>query len=482
MFKEHGRTVLPGNEGLRPMARTVPAILVVLLAGAIFFYKERMLFIDAPHILFRIINDGRLHIEEFRIGSFITQMFPLFCSKLHLPFKLLVVLYSASFYLFYLSAAALLVYKFRNYALAILYGLYLTLLVSDTFYWPNNEVHQGVAWLMLAFAGSIYFAQRNKLVLILFFAVLFGLAIWTHPLVMFVAIYLWFFMLLSMSLCPFPKWQTIILTIILLTLSFFKFYQGSRHGYDNSKIEVVTHFDLQNIKDVLTSPMLRSFLKSCITDYWIFTLLFISGICTLAWSRKYLLLAFTMLYAAGYLLLVCIVFRDVSPNRFYIESEYMPLTFICCAPFVYFLLPRLNTRIGLSIILLIFAVRIGYIYAASGTFTSRVTAIAAVNEKMKAKGLSKVIVPEPVPEISSTLITNWGAPVESIIFSKLRGEVPQRTFIFIDPGQLPAVSNMGKDTLLGCWQKWPTSDINTFYFQPDTGAAYVVMNYADLMK
>jgi hypothetical protein len=41
---------------------------------------------------------------------------------------------------------------------------------------------------------------------------------------------------------------------------------------------------------------------------------------------------------------------------------------------------------------------------------------------------------------------------------------------------------MGKDTLLGCWQKWPTSQINTYYFQPDTNAAYVVMNYADLMK
>jgi hypothetical protein len=417
MFKEHGQTVFPGGEGLRPVARTVPAIVAVLLAGAIFFYKERMLFIDAPHILFRIINDGRLHIEEYRIGSFITQMFPLFCSKLHLPFKSLVVLYSASFYLFYLSAAALLVYKLRNYELAILYSLYLTLLVSDTYYWPNNEVHQGVTWLMLAFAGSIYLSQRNKLVVIVSFTVLFALAIWTHPLVMFVAIYLWFFMLLSKSFCPFPKWQTILLTAILLTLSFLKFYQGSRHGYDNSKIEVVTNFDLQNIKDVLISPMLRSFLKSCITDYWIFTILFVAGLAALAWSRKYLLLAFTVVYAVGYLLLVCIVFRDVSPNRFYIESEYMPLTFICCAAFVYYLLPRLNARMGPAIVILIFAVRIGYIYAASGTFTNRVAIIGGMHEKMKEKGLSKVLIPEPVPEISNGLITNWGAPVESIIFS-----------------------------------------------------------------
>ncbi len=481
MLNEHHRSHL--SEGkLRTIALFIPALIAILLAGAVLFYKERMLFIDAPHILFRIINDGRLHIEEFRIGSFITQMFPLFCSKLHLPFKLLVVLYSASFYLFYLSAAALLVYKFRNYALAILYGLYLTLLVSDTYYWPNNEVHQGVAWLMLAFASSFYFSPRNKLVVILSFTVLFGLAIWTHPLVMFVAIYLWFFMLLSMSFYPFSKWQAFILTIILLTLSFLKFYQGSRHGYDNSKIEVVTHFDLQNIKDVLTSPMLRSFLKSCITDYWIFTLLFVAGLAALVRSRKYLLLAFTVGYAAGYLLLVCIVFRDVAPNLFYIESEYMPLTFICCAPFVYFLLPTLKTRLGLTIILLIFAVRIGYIYAASGTFTSRVEMVAAVNEKMKEKGLSKVIIPEPVPEINNALLTNWGAPVESIIFSKLKEEEPQRTFIFLDPGLLPGVRNMGRDTLLGCWQKWPTSQVNTYYFQPDTGAAYVVMNYADLMK
>ncbi|MCD6012550.1 MAG: hypothetical protein K0Q79_2412 [Flavipsychrobacter sp.] len=469
------------NMRLRSVARLIPWAIVLLLAGAVIFYKERMLFIDAPHILFRIVNDGRLHIEEYRVGSFITQLFPLLASKLHLPFKLLVVLYSASFYLFYLGVTLLVVYKFRNYALGILFGLYLTLLVSDTYYWPNNEVHQGIGWLMLAFAICLNAGYNNRAVFLLSIG-LFAMAIWTHPLVMFVAIFLWLFVVLSGYLCPFSWTQTIVLTVALLVLSVLKYYQSSHHGYDNTKIETVHGFELQNLKNVLTSPMLHSFLKNCLSNYWLFTLLFAAGLSALVWSKRYILFLFTLLYAIGYLLLVCIVFGDATPNRFHIESEYMPLTFICCAPFVYFLLPRLNTKAAFVLFALIFGVQAGYIYGASKPFTARVAILDAANNKMKEKSLTKVIIPEPVAGIDSALITNWGAPVESIILSKLKGETPQRTFIFGDAAFIASMADVGRDTLIGCWQLWRAKEINSFYFQPDMNAKYVVMSYSDLMK
>ncbi len=470
-----------GNVRLRSIARLVPWTVVLLLVGAVVFYKERMLFIDAPHIFFRIVNDGRLHIEESRIGSFITQIFPFFGAKIHLPFKLLVVLYSASFYLFYLLVTLLIVYKFRNHALAILFGLYLTLLVSDTYYWPNNEVHQGIGWLMLAFALCISGGYNNRAIFSLSI-VLFALAIWTHPLVMFVAIYLWFFILLSRSLCPFSKMQTMVLTTALLVFSLLKYYQSSLHGYDNTKIEIVSTFNLQDLKNVFASPMLVSFLKNCLADYWLFTLLFVAGLGALAWSKKYLLLIFTLLYAAGYLVLVCIVFRDVTPNRFHIESEYMPLTFICCAPFVYYLLPRLSTKMAMSLLAFVFIMRMVYIYRASEPFTKRIEILDAVVNKMRDKNLTKVIIPEPVSGVDSALVTNWGSPVESIILSKLKGETPQRTFVFADGAYIAAVKELDKGTFLGCWQRWSVHDINGRYFQPDTSTCYVVISYDELMK
>src|SRR4051812_35045042 len=112
------------NSGaLRSAGAVVPVLLAMLLAGSIVFYKERMLFIDAPHVLWRIINDGKLMLSDFRYGSFISQVFPLFGSKMHLPLRWLTLLYSCGFYVFYLAVGLLLVYKFRNYALAVLFGL-----------------------------------------------------------------------------------------------------------------------------------------------------------------------------------------------------------------------------------------------------------------------------------------------------------------------------------------------------------------------
>ncbi len=61
------------------------AAIGALLLLSLVFYRERMLFIDAPHILFRISNNGALQITEHRYGSFITQLFPLAGSWLHLP-------------------------------------------------------------------------------------------------------------------------------------------------------------------------------------------------------------------------------------------------------------------------------------------------------------------------------------------------------------------------------------------------------------
>ena len=477
-------TISPGNSLIKRAAQTVPLMILALLAAAIIYYKERMLFIDAPHVFFRVINDGQLHLEEHRFGSFITQIVPLLGAKLHLPFKFLIVLYSASFYLFYLSAALLLVYAFRNYRLAILFGLYLTLLVSDTYYWPNNEVHQGIAWLMIAFAGSFCLAEKKKPVIftIIVFAASFYLAIWTHPLVMLVAVYLWFFMWLSGCSWPFTRWQSALFTIILLALSYLKFHQGNLHGYDATKIEVMTNFKLQNIKMVFGSPMLQYFLKTCISNYWLFTLLFMAGLIALLKEKKYLLFVFTAITATGYLLLICIEFRDVSSNRFYIESEYMPIAIIACAPFVYFLLPKINPKAAVGVLVAVFVVRLCYICSAAAPFSDRVAILNSINAKMKEKNLTKVIIPEPVRGVDSALILNWGAPVESIILSKLKGENPQRTFIFLEPNLFFLAKNMGTDTMLGCWEKRPKGKINGYYFQPDTTVPYSIVSYEELMK
>ncbi len=467
----------------RPVALVGPVLICILMIGAVIFYKERMLFIDAPHIFFRVVNDGVFRIEENRYGSFITQLFPLIGSKLHIPFKLLLVLYSMSFYLFYLTVALLLVFKYRNYGLAIVFGLYLTLFVSDTFYWPNNEVHQGMGWLLLAFALNFYIATKNRplYIAIPIFALSFSLAIWTHPLIMILVVFLWSFFWIGNISWPYDRKMSIIYFALILLACGYKYYQGMHRGYDGTKIGLVSNFDFKQLSSLLSSKQLKFFLTNIVTHYWLFTALFAAGLIGLLSAKRFLLFALTLVFAFGYVMLVCIAFTDLSGNRFYIESEYMPLSVICCIPFVYFVLPKQQMRPAVVLMVIAFSVRLVYIFTAATPFTNRVAMLDSMINKMRDKNISKAIIPWPVAGLDSALIMNWGAPVESIMLSKLKGEVPQRTFIFLTPDLMFITRNMGNDTLLGCWEKRPPSRINSYYFQPDRSGPYKEVTYSALM-
>lgn len=135
-------------------------VLIILGLLAIYSYQERMLFLDPCWIVFNIINTKTYCIAEHRYGAFITQSFPLIGMYLRLSLKAILILYSASFYIFYLGAAIVMGQVWKQKWAAVLLAIYLVLFVSDGYYWPNNEVHQGIAWMLLFFA--LYVHKSNK--------------------------------------------------------------------------------------------------------------------------------------------------------------------------------------------------------------------------------------------------------------------------------------------------------------------------------
>lgn len=458
---------------MRRFAQAALGVQLVLLVLAVVYYKERMLFLDAPHVLFRIVNQQHLQIAEHRYGSFITQIVPLAGTWLHLPLQWLMILYSASFNLFFLAAGALCYRKFKRYDLTILLALYNTLFVTDTFYWTNNEVHQGIAWLMIAYATSDILAQgKVQWVRLLISAVLFALAIWTHPLVMLPALFLWFFHILA-GRTPVNK-LTVGASIVLLALAYAKFYQGQHHGYDSGKIELVTELKGDKVKHLFSSPQLKMFVKGCITRYWLFVGLAVAGIISLVKRRAYVLTGYTLICLGGYLLLLIITYWEVDNLRFYMESEYMPLTLIACAPFVYYTLPALKKQQGVALLTLVFAIKLGYIIYAAAPFKERLALLQGFNTEMKNKGITKMIGAHIDGNTNQKLLMNWGMPVESMMLSQLKGERPQRTIIIEDSQQLKTFYTNSRDTMLGCFEKIATSSMNARYFLLDTTSVYTI--------
>jgi hypothetical protein len=84
-------------------------------------------------------------IMEHRYGSIITQIWP-WLAEMGLPLDVLLSIYNLSFNIFYLLVALLMVFKWKEYGIAVLIAL-ITPLWLDRLFWTNNEIHQAMGWL-----------------------------------------------------------------------------------------------------------------------------------------------------------------------------------------------------------------------------------------------------------------------------------------------------------------------------------------------
>ncbi|HTN45354.1 MAG TPA: hypothetical protein VL098_03340 [Flavipsychrobacter sp.] len=466
-------------DNLKTGAQVAIGLLVILLIGSIYFYKERMLFSDASFIAFKIINSGSLQTQVERHGAFVTQLFPLVASKLHLPIKVVLLLYSLSFNLFFLFVGWIL-YRLKQYPLTILLALYLTLYVSDTYFWTNNEVHQGVAWMFLDF-GVLFFLyreykdERRKFLWISLpvFIVLSFIAIYTHPLVMISFGFLWVFFVLAKQ-DFFSDRISIIYAFWVVLICVFKFLESQSNWYDGGLLHNITHTTLPAVLGTFKSSLGKDFWHAGFTNYWLLWLVFLAGAVQFFRRKKYVLLIYTSISCLFYFILICLTFYPSKP--FYIESEWMSIAILGSVGFVYFVLPVLKRPYVLALLFVLFAVRIGYIGFSSRIFTQRVSFLESVVDKMNNWNTYKLVVINENDQWEDKLLLSWGLAYETALLSALKGQQPLKTMSYLKQEQIDQygvpnttrcmVSNFG----LFCDNEW-----NRYYFNFDTAAAYKVI-------
>jgi hypothetical protein len=454
------------------MNRLITSLFTLLLIGAFVFSLERILFCDAPFILFRIINFDSLQIQEYRYGSFITQSFPLIAARLHLPLAVIVVLYSISFNLLYLAVALLMLYRFREQTLALLMGFYYILFVSETYFWTNNEVHQGIAWMFLLFAATLYMGKNKTTIWIAapVFTLLAFLSIYTHPLVMFPTVFLWVFFILKKD-WSFNKIWTAIFSLVLVALCVTKIMisRSDLSFYDVGKLQEVTHLSFKKIFSAFTSQQAKEMAKRTLWNYWITAILFVVGLYSAYREKKWAHLLVTLAFAGAYFVAICITFPTFIP--FYSEAEWMPLTIIITALFAYYTLPKLKPRTAVTLVGLIFLVRLGYIGYASQKFTARKDWLMAKLQTMREENITKGVIYEN-EQINNLLLMNWGVPVESMVASALAKDKPQLTFIVGSPETITARMVHHPRQMISCFDTLTSKMLDPRYFQFDTTTLY----------
>ncbi len=470
---------------LKKLSKIGLAALFVLFIGAIVFYKERVFFGDASFIIFKIINRKTFEIQEHRYGSFVTQMIPYFGQIWHLPLKVLVVGYSISFNLFYLSVAAIL-HRCRQYAFTVLMALYYFLFASASYFWTNNEIHQAVAWMFLMFGLTAYLGTKkvNIFVTATVFSLLAFLTIFTHYVVIIPTFFLWVYLMIEKDRWPFSTAANILFSVLLAVIITAKFLVTADHSYDGNCLRSVTHVSFKDIYDAFTTPVIEMFVRRCVTNYWVGVVCLMLGIVGLVKTHRFRLLAWTLVSLVGYFIIMGLTYgvydRDFS--FFHIESEWASIGIIVGTPFVFTYLPKLRIQLAAGLLVVVFLVRLFYLGAAVPPFTWRTQFKEHVMSEMKKKGITKLALIND-DNLFKKNIMIWAIAEESMMMSGLEGDNPQLSFRLVNNDEKELINDIsatrGMSTVFGIIEP---RYLNQEYFHIDTTRPYQIMTYEQLFK
>jgi hypothetical protein len=451
--------------------------MIVLCFGAIYYYKERMIFTDASLVSFRRINLQDLESSQRRWGAFITECVPLLLSKLHVPLSVLLIAYSLSFNIFYLVVTAQLVFRWRLYALSILMVCYYFLFVSAGFFWTNNEIHQAVAYIFLCIGASHHLRVRGSSAIwqYIVFALLSGIALFTHPLAIIVFLFLWIALWLSGLDWPYERKQAIYYTGILIFWSVLKLFLSVNQAYDARRMHGVTHLTKDLLMQSIDGPVAHSWYKACLTNYWLSIILGAAAVIVVVRQRKWLLALWVLCSGIGFLLLLHCGFPG-GHFFYYLEGEWQVMGVIVGFPIVYYLIPNLNSRFAIAVIALTFLARMVYIVYAAAPFTKRLHFIESLNRYARVHELNKVLIKASDSRFEDQLFLDWGLATESMTLSSLHGDHPNITLCALWPDHPERVPEGNKEMVWN-FDKRPASTLNPYYFTLDTTHPYLVIPF-----
>ncbi len=467
--------MLKENQLTRKDGYIAVGVLFILLTLAIAYMKLRMLYMDASFMLINFVNAGYPMIQEHRYGSIITQMWPWLGAEMGISLTGLMHMYNASFNLFYLTVGALLVFKWKEYGLAILLALYFTLMAGSTFYWTNNEIHQAMGWTFIWWGLYRYQLRVNRSIGLRYTT--FGLsgimAAMTHPLIVPIMIFIWLFEILS-DIKAQGKYREIIIFSLLLSLGiglrvFFSFYAG---WYDQDKISTVQSGLLTSplalFKKPLASALISKYLGSLIGA----TMFFLTSFFLLVHKRKYILLAAYLGIILAYHLLFLAAFDNWVD--FYSVSELIPLTIIYALPTIYYAPQLVDKRIISTALLAIFALCILIIYQAAEPYKLRLEKTTTYLEQMRSSDMTKALIVEDETH-ADTYIMTWALPSESLLTSLTSEDGIARTFKIIPAADTTAFLQTPANHFLDCFKEVPIDEMNLKYFPLDSTDNYRIL-------
>lgn len=440
----------------------------MVLLASIFWYQERMLFIDPAFILFEIINSKSFIISEHRYAAMTTQIVPLTGVWLGLSLNTLLLLYSMSFNLFYLIVAYWVIIKWKDLTMGILLVSFHMLHLSDGFFWPNNEVYQGVTWGILAIAYYRYIYKRQIPVHwynIIFWTIMLFMATNAHLLSCLVITCIWFYYLLSDFRLSqiFKNRYTNTFSSILITGIIIRWLLSHNSWYDGEKLNQVKSIGWHSVADTFTNAHAKWMYGQLLGGYWTTLLFMVTGVLIIIKLRKNILAFYYAVAIVVYFVLVTLTFPDFVERHelFYMESQWAGWAAIIALPLAFHnhLLP-FSKKWFAGLILIAFLWRGLEIYRASDYFTKRLEQLESLVISCNELSQGPVLL-YTNDQQSHNLIMDWGLPVESLLHSNLNTHLTSTSCKIISDA-----TNLQLDSVFHApFKIMPLDTLNSNYFK-----------------
>jgi hypothetical protein len=412
-----------------------------LFLFAVLFFKERTIFADIAYQLFVLITDG-FSIQNFRFGAIGTEVFPLAAARIHLPLASVMMVYSIALVLYHFLYYLLIGLVLKKYDFALVLLLFHTIFVSDTFYWIQSELPQGISLFILMLAvGSAVDIQKIKSAfgigaLVLLSGGMFVVA-FMHPLIIVPVLFALCFLLLSQANNTINS-----KAMLFIALPFFVEYAVKflffKNDYDANVIaHSVSSFCFESI---FRNYHNKHFLQNCLVKYYWVPVLSAAITAFYARKRAWLKLALFVSFAGGYLLLVNVTHPDNKATDFYIENLYLPLGLFIAFPLVFDILPTIQKReIAFGVLFILMISGALRIYQTHTVYTDRLV----WERDFLKENLNKKLIIDARSVPKDVLLMTWASPYEFWLLSTTEFGQTASIMIADDPAKY---TEDGKDS------------------------------------
>lgn len=460
----------------RPIRWLVWVTLGVLLVLALLYYEERTLIMDAAYQGFSLLRKDALSIQVNRFGAAFVQAFPLFSARMGLSLQATLWLYSVSFVLEPIICVLILWFGIKHKRMGLAMVLFMTLLVSHTFYWTQSELLQAIV-LLLFFFGMIMKWMPLKPQHFLILLPLLSVILFLHPLIFIPFLFIWIFLLWSKDFRK-NRWYYLLLLTFFIILA-CKHLLVPTKPYDASSYKMAQGI-LEHLGNLFSITSTKNMVHYFITDY--FFIIPLWGLITWYYIKKrsWKKLALLQTFFWGYILLINLSYAR-GLHQYHAESFYRILVVFLIMPLLYDLWENVTIRRALIIALpLVVFIRILNISQRHHIYEQKVHWHRELLQKTNTIQDRKLMLFEKDAPKNKPDIT-WATPFVTALISTLDDPGNSRTILLTkENNSVYKQYQQSRDVFIGPFEGWKLADFKDPYFHFDTTTVYRLLEKVDL--